>query len=72
MFALSGEKNPDTPTRRVIQALDDFERTVYASSSGASGVGIPPSALESPVSILKKVCNQAVPKEVLRVDLVEG
>lgn len=32
MFALSGEKKPDNPTRNAIQALDDFEKTEYTSS----------------------------------------
>lgn len=38
MFALSGEKKPDKPTRKAIQALDDFEKTEYTSSLDDSGV----------------------------------
>ena len=38
MFALSGEKKPDRPTRKAIHILDDFEKTEYISSFDDSGM----------------------------------
>lgn len=47
MFALSGEKKPDNPTRKAIQALDGFEKTEYTSSFDDSDVERSPCAFES-------------------------
>lgn len=52
MFALSGEKKPDNPTRNAIQALDDLEKTEYTSSFDDSVVEGSLHAIESLV-ILK-------------------